>query len=114
MGHDAECDPIVLAGVLRCRKCGRIAFPTDAARLSAALIIATYSAPCGHARSSMLVIDLEDDPPAVAADPALSLYVPGRRCAGRNRFGRPCGNYADPGSRYCHAHQSAGTLRDQA
>lgn len=102
----AKHDPIVQAGAMRCPKCGRVAFPTDAARLDAALIIAVYPAPCGHVDGRTLVIDVEDLP-AAPVDPALSLYVPGRHCAGRNRKGRPCGSYAVPGSDYCHAHRVA-------
>lgn len=107
----AEHDPIVQAGAMRCITCDRVAFPTDAARLDAARILATYPAPCRHVRARTLVIDL-DDLAAAPADPALSAYVSGRRCAGRNRFGRPCRAYADPGSDFCQTHTEARTIRD--
>jgi hypothetical protein len=94
------------AGALRCRQCGRIAFPTDAAHLDAGLIIATYARPCSHRGGGTLVVSLEDAAPAPAGD-SLSLYVSNRRCAGRNRKGRPCRSWADPGSDYCRDHQSA-------
>lgn len=102
----AEHDPIVQAGAMRCVACGRVAFPTDAARLDAARIVATYPAPCSHVSARTLVIDL-DDLAALPVDPTLSLYVPGRRCIGRNRKGRPCGAYAVPGLDHCHAHCAA-------
>lgn len=113
MQPNAEYDPIVQAGVVRCQRCGRVAFPTDAERLDAALIIATYPAPCHHGRPRTLVIDL-DDLPAAPVAPELSAYVRGRRCAGRNRSGRPCRAYADPGSDFCQAHVRARTTRDPA
>lgn len=103
MSREAERDPIVQAGALRCRECRGVAFPTDAARLDAATIIADYPAPCSHTGGGMLVIPLADLP-AAPPEPSLSLYVRGRRCAGLNRRGQPCGSYARPGSVYCFHH----------
>lgn len=106
MTRSAEHDPIIQAGAIRCAACDRVAFPTDATRLDAALIIADYPAPCSHVIGGTVVIAL-DDLPAAPADPSLPLYVRGRHCAGRNRKGRPCGSYATPGSDYCRYHPSA-------
>lgn len=108
MGLNAERDPIVQAGVMWCPECGLAAFPVDAARLDAARIIATYPAPCRHVRGRMVVLDAPDL--AVSpAGPLFSLFIPGRRCAGRNRKRQPCRSYAAPGSDYCHAHSAAPT-----
>ncbi len=101
-----ERDPIVQAGAMCCPGCGRVAFPTDAVRLDDALIIATYPRPCCHVHGGTIVLDVYDLP-AVPVGPLLSEYVPGRRCAGQNRLGRPCRAYADPGSDFCHAHGAA-------
>lgn len=104
--RSAEHDPIMQAGVMSCPECGRVAFPTDAVRLDDARIIATYPRPCCHVRGGMVVLDV-DDLPVAPVGPLLSTYVAGRRCAGRNRFGRPCRAYADPGSDFCHDHGAA-------
>jgi hypothetical protein len=108
-GHD----PIVQAGAMFCPKCGRVAFPVDAARLDDARIIATYPGACGHLRGGTVVLAV-DDLAAEPVGPLLAAYVPGRRCIGRNRFGRPCRAYACPGSDFCHAHATAWTTRDPA
>lgn len=113
MTSDAERDPIVQAGALRCGECGCASFPTDAARLDAGLIIADYPAPCSHASGGVQVIDVVDLP-AVPPEPSLSLYVRGRRCAGLNRQGQPCGSYARPGSEYCVHHPVVSTARNPA
>lgn len=111
--RSAEHDPIVQAGAARCLECDRVAFPIDAARLDTTLIIATYPAPCGHVRARTLVIAL-DDLPAAPPDPELSTHVSGRRCSSRNRKGRPCRSYAEPGSDFCHAHHAASSARKPA
>jgi hypothetical protein len=111
--RDAERDPIVQAGALRCRECGCVAFPADAARLDETLIIADYPAPCVHASGGTLVIGVADLP-AAPPEPSLALYVRGRRCAGLNREGRPCGSYARPGSDYCLHHPAVSTAGNPA
>lgn len=101
MMPQADRDPILLAGVARCPRCGRVAFPTDAAWLDAASILVTYAPPCGHLRGPTIMLDARD---LVLPGFDWSRYVSGRRCAGRNRRGRPCGSYAAAGSDYCRTH----------
>ena len=105
---NAEDDPILAAGVMRCPECGRVAFPTDAGRLEGGLILAAYPSPCGHVRGLVAVIGPGAVPAAgggTGAADGWSRYVTGRRCAGRNRKGRPCRSFAVAGSDLCHAHQ---------
>lgn len=109
---DTERDSILWAGAVRCRACGRAAFPTDAGALGGGWIIASFPRPCEHVAGSTVLIDLRDvEMPAgarLAAFDELAQYVAGRRCAGRNKRGRPCRSYASPGSDYCCAHHTAG------
>ena len=105
----AEPDPILRAGAVRCRACRRAAFPTDAGALGGGWIIATFPRPCEHVAGGTLLLDLRDGGrPAPLSE--LAQYVSGRRCAGRNKRGRPCGSYAVPGSDYCRQHEAAGKL----
>ena len=108
----AEHDPILCAGAVQCRACRRVTFPTDAGALGGGWIIATFPRPCEHVAGSTVLIDLRDvKMPAgarLAALDELARYVPGRRCAGRSKRGRPCRSYAAPGSDYCRPHQTAG------
>lgn len=108
-GHD----PILWAGAIRCRACCRVAFPTDAGAFGGGWIIASYPRPCEHVPGgTTMLIDLRDVEMLEGTRPApldeLAQYVSGRRCAGRNKKGHPCGSYAVPGSDYCRAHQAAG------
>jgi hypothetical protein len=108
----AEHDPILWAGAIRCLVCRRAAFPTDAGTLGGGWIIATYPRPCEHDAGGTILIDLRGVEMSAATRPTplyeLARYVPGRRCAGHNKKGRPCRSYASPGSDYCHAHHAAG------
>lgn len=103
-------DPILRAGARCCRGCHRVTFPTDAGALGGGWIIVSYPRLCEHLAAGMVLMDLSGIPagsrPALPGE--LARYVTGRRCAGQNRKGRPCGSYAAPGSDYCHAHHAAG------
>jgi hypothetical protein len=104
-------DPLLRAGTVDCRACRRVAFPTDATMLGGGWIVASFPRPCQHIAAGTVLIDLRDaEVPAGASAPLheLARYVPGRRCAGRNRKSRPCRSYAAPGSDYCRAHDAAG------
>jgi hypothetical protein len=94
-------DPILRAGFIRCGACGRAAFPVDAEWAGIGLILASYPAPCSHARAVTMIMD-----PGALATPGIdpARYLAGRRCAGLNRRRRPCGAHASPGSDYCAAH----------
>lgn len=110
MADSAEHDPILRAGAVRCRACRRVAFPADAGTLGGGWIIASYPRPCEHIGGGTILIDLRDVEVSTRPAPLheLAQYVPGRRCAGRNKKGRGCRSYAAPGSDYCHAHHAAG------
>jgi hypothetical protein len=94
-------DPILRAGLTRCRDCGRIAYPTDAVFLDGDLILVTYAMACEHMPSGTAVIDMATIP-VIAVDP--NDWLSGRRCAGRTVKGRQCRAYARPGSLFCAAH----------
>lgn len=94
-------DSILYAGVASCPECGRVAYPSDARWLDGALIVAFFPAPCAHCPARIMVIDPEKLP-ATSGD--LSRCLPGRRCAGHVRSGRPCRAYAEVGSDFCSAH----------
>lgn len=97
----ADRDPILLAGVARCPRCRRVAFPVDAAWLDGTSILVTYAKPCSHLPGLTIVLIARD---LVVPGFDWSRWVSGRRCAGRNRRGRPCGSYATAGSDFCHVH----------
>jgi hypothetical protein len=103
MSNLRERDPLLHARFLECRVCRRVSFPVDAGWLDDELIVATYPGVCSHARTVTAVVEVRDVIIAQAfVDP--ELYLPGRRCAGRNRRGRRCGAYASPGSEFCADH----------
>lgn len=109
MTYGPEHDPILRAGVARCTRCSRIVFPVDAGWLPGGLILASYPAVCTHARGTVMIVDpaaLPERDPGFDLERyfTLELYLPGRRCAGRNRYGRPCRSPAQPGSEYCPKH----------
>lgn len=116
-------DPLLMAGVIRCRRCGRVAFPVEAEWLDEIRFTAVYPRPCSHAAGAAVVIDLtgldqaREEAPGRDAGAVfrgdLSLYVKSRRCAGSNRKGRPCRSYAAPGSRYCQAHRETASRKGQ-
>jgi hypothetical protein len=108
-------DPLLLAGVLRCTICGRAAFPVDATWVDELVLLADYGRPCPHTRGGLVLVDLRgldvgQQFVRLMSAAELARYVPGRRCLGRNRFGKPCRAYAGAGSDYCD-HHGAQTAR---
>lgn len=51
-------DPLVRAGIITCRNCGRIAYPTDAAWLDANVIMASFPSACDHTRERVWFVDM--------------------------------------------------------
>ena len=95
-------DSLVRAGVFWRAYCGLIGYPADAAWLGNGLILAAYLAVCSHTRPLVTIVDPAGELPG---DITAEKYLPGRRCAGTNRRGRPCRSRARAGSDYCPAHQ---------
>ena len=95
-------DPLLCAGHLTCRTCGRRGWPLDAVWLGDDLILATYESPCWHdKRPATLVVFPSELEPASRLEP--------ERCQAtvRNgpRKGQPCTILARPGSQFCACHQ---------
>lgn len=105
-GRPRQRDPLLYARFLECRVCKRVSFPVDAEWLDGELILATYPGVCSHLRTVTAVMGVRE----LVIDTAFAdteLYLPGRRCASRNRLGRRCRAYANPGSCFCPAHVPA-------
>ncbi|RKS10041.1 hypothetical protein DFP74_5788 [Nocardiopsis sp. Huas11] len=52
-------DPLIRAGHVQCHRCGRVAYPTDAAWVGA-LIVASFPATCEHTDPMSWVVDPDD------------------------------------------------------
>ncbi len=106
MNHQDQRDALLYARFLDCSECKKVSFPIDAEWLDSELILVTYPAICPHMNAITAVVEARELIIATAAaDP--ERYLPGRRCAGRNRRGRHCRAYAKPGSDFCIAHDES-------
>jgi hypothetical protein len=91
------------ASLAQCHQCRHAAFPIDATWLDDRLILASYPQVCAHvpADTRLTCTGCESERPLL---PNPGLLLSGRRCAGRNRRGRPCQEWALPGSLFCYWH----------
>jgi hypothetical protein len=98
--HD---DPLIRARFVRCDTCGRIGFPTDATWIDDRLLLVAYPAMCSHVPARTAVVDPTQISRFSLAD--VSLYAPGRRCAGIAFTTRKrCRSHAEAGSEFCSWH----------
>jgi hypothetical protein len=97
-------DPLVQASFRQCESCRRVAYAADAVWLDANTILVNYAAVCTHLGPVVVVLAVSQ---LSQTDIDPELYLPGRRCARSNRLGRPCGNFAVPGSVLCYCHRRA-------
>lgn len=87
-------DPLVLAGIITCQQCGRVAYPTDAAWIDSRRVLASFPPVCAHTAGGMWL-----------GDPAELASSREWWCHARTRTtGDPCRNRARPGGLPCHAH----------
>jgi hypothetical protein len=96
-------DPLLYARFVACATCGQVSYPVDAEWLDSDFLLATYPAACSHVRSFTAVMEVRELIVTTAAADT-ERFLPRRRCAGHNRFRRPCRAYARPGSDFCAAH----------
>lgn len=90
MTYCSDHDPLLAAGRVHCNRCGRAAYPTDAEWFGE-LIMATFPAPCEHARPYAWLIDPD-------------AFAPSPWCGRITRFGDPCRRRAPVPGRPCHVH----------
>lgn len=82
-------DPLTRAGHLGCHRCGRVAYPTDAAWFGD-LILATYPAPCERGAPSVWLVAPEE-------------LKPPEFCGALTRSFEPC--RIRTGGGRCHHHR---------
>jgi hypothetical protein len=91
--HCPQHDPLLQAGHVQCHRCGRVAYPADAAWVGG-LIIASFPAPCEHTVPMTWVVDpdhLEEEAPEF--------------CGATTKSGDPC--RIRTGGHRCHHHRTA-------
>lgn len=93
-------DPITCAGFVICKTCGRRGYPSDAEWIDGDLILATFNAPCSHAKAQTQVVMPSQLEEITTPEPD--------RCQGKVRTGarkgQRCTRLAKPGSEYCTQH----------
>lgn len=115
-------DPLLIAGVRRCRCCARANFPVDACWIDEQqlLLLVHYPRVCEHLAAAFVFADGRDpvasdrsgvqlrlpEPAAAEIAADIELQLPNRRCAARSRHrGRACKSAAAAGSAFCYWHQ---------
>lgn len=94
MSYCPRHDPLLRAGQAVCGRCGSIAYPVDAAWLTATLVVADFpDLPCGHGSGRAWVVD------------TAALAPPHRWCHRPTRAGEPCRRRTGVDGGHCRAHR---------
>jgi hypothetical protein len=83
-------DPLVLAGFVSCPRCGRVAYPVDAAWLDGRLVLASFPPACPHTRAVVWLGNPADLRRQRARWCHVRTRATGDPCRNRSRDGGPC------------------------
>lgn len=90
----ADHDP-ALAVMFTCRRCGRVAYPTDACWITDTLVLVDHPAGCEHGRGGVDLVDVTTLAPVTAWCGAYAVST-----------GEPCRRRAGPDGGPCRLHRS--------